>query len=62
MGKELTTQIQKVWRVLYRINLRRIMPRHILIKLLKLNTKKNIKSKKGKAPNNIQGTPHKVIS
>ena len=40
MGKEITTQIQEAQRVPYRINPRRNTPRHILIKLTKLNTKK----------------------
>ena len=33
MGKELVNQVQEVQRVPYRINPRRNMPRHILIKL-----------------------------
>ena len=61
MGKEIVNQVQEVQRVPYRINPRRKMPRHILIKQ-KLNTKKNIKSNKGKATNKIQGNPHNVIS
>ena len=39
MGKEIVNQVQEAQRVLYRINPRRNMPRHILIKLSKLNTK-----------------------
>ena len=63
MGKEIVNQVQEVQRVLYRINPRRNMPRHILIKLSKIKDKeKNIKSSKGKATNNIQGNPHKVNS
>ena len=50
------------YRVPYRINPRRNMPRHI-IKLSRIKYKeKNIKSTKGKATNNIQGNPHKVNS
>ena len=33
MGKEIVNQVQEVQRVPYRINPRRNMPRHILIKL-----------------------------
>ena len=33
IGKEIATQVQEVQRVPYRINPRRNMPRHILIKL-----------------------------
>ena len=39
MGKEIVNQVQEVQRVPYMINPRRNMPRHILIKLSKLNTK-----------------------
>ena len=42
MGKEITTQVQEVQRVPYRINPRRNMPRHILIKLTKIKFKGNI--------------------
>ena len=63
MGKEVFNQAQEAQRVPYRINPSRNMPRHILIKLSKIKFKeKNIKSSKGKATNNIQGNPHKVIS
>ena len=57
MEKEIVNQVQ-VKRVLYRINQRRNTPRHILIKRQSLNTKKHIKSSKGKATSNIQGKPH----
>ena len=53
MGKEIVNQVQEAQRVPYRINPRRNTPRHILIKQSKLNTKKNVKSSKGKATNNI---------
>ena len=63
MGKEIVNQVQEAQRVPYRINPRRNMPRHILIKLTKIKYKeKNIKSSKGKTANNIQGNPHKVNS
>ena len=47
-------------RVPYRIHKIRNMLKHILIKLTKLNTQKNIKTNKGKATNNIQESSHKV--
>ena len=63
MGKEIVTQVQEAQRVPYRINPRRNTPRHILLRLTKIKFKeKNIKSSKGKAKNNIQRNPHKVIS
>ena len=40
MGKEIVNQVQVPQRVPYTINPRRNTPRHILIKLSKLNTKK----------------------
>ena len=36
MGKEIATQVQEVQRVPYRINPRRNMPRHIVIKVAKI--------------------------
>ena len=61
MGKEIVNQVQEAQRVPYRINPRRNMPRHILIKLSKIKIQRNnIKSSKGKATDNLQGNPHKV--
>ena len=42
MGKEIFNQVQEVQRVPYRINPRRNMPRHILIKLSKIKYKEKI--------------------
>ena len=42
MGKEIVNQVQEVQRVQYRINPRRNMPRHILIKLSKIKYKEKI--------------------
>ena len=42
MGKEIVNQVQEVQRVPYRINPRRNMPRHILIKLSKIKYKEKI--------------------
>ena len=39
MGKEIATQVQEVQRVPGRINPRRNMPRHIVIKLTKIKDK-----------------------
>ena len=63
MGKEIATQVQEVRRVPGRINPRRNMPRHIVIKLTKIKDKgKIIESNKGKMTNNLQGNCHKVNS
>ena len=40
MGKEIVNQVREAQRVPYRINPRRNMPRHILIKLSKIKYKK----------------------
>ena len=42
MGKEILSQVQEVQRVPYRINPRRNMPTHILIKLSKIKYKEKI--------------------
>ena len=47
IGKEISTQVQEVQRVQGRINPRRNMPRHIVIKQ-KLKTKKNYQKQQGK--------------
>ena len=39
MGREIVSQVQEVQRVPYRINLRRNMPRHILLRLAKTEHK-----------------------
>ena len=62
MGKKTVTQDQEAQRVPYRINPRRRTPRHILIKMTKIKYKEEILKATGKATNNIQGNPHKVIS
>ena len=48
MGKEIVDQVQEAQRVPYRINPRRNMPRHILIKLSKLKYKVKILKQQGK--------------
>ena len=63
MGKEIVNKVQEAQRVPYRINPRRNMPRHILIKLSKIKYKEKIlKAARGKTTNNIQGNPYKVNS
>ena len=57
MEKEIVNQVQEAQRVPYRINPRRNMTRHMLIKLTKTKHK-NIKSSKGEATSNIKGKPH----
>ena len=61
MGKERVLQVQEAQRVPYRRNPRRNTPRHVLIKVTNIKLKEKILSSKGKATNNIQRNPHKVI-
>ena len=42
MGKEIVSQVQEAQRVPYRMNPRRNMPRHILIKLSKIKYKEKL--------------------
>ena len=42
MGKEIVTQVQEAQRVPYRINPRRNMPTHIVIKLTKIKDKEKL--------------------
>ena len=44
MGKEPLTEIQEAQRVPYKINPRRNVPRHILIKLTKIKDRENLES------------------
>ena len=57
MGKEIVNQVQERQRVPYRINPRRNMPRHILIKLSKIKYKEKIL----KAAREKQQITHKEI-
>ena len=63
MGKEIVNQVQERQRVPYRINPRRNMPRHILIKLSKIKYKEKIlKAAREKQQITYKGIPHKVNS
>ena len=54
MENEIVNQVQETQRVPYKINSRRNMPKHILIKLTKTKHKERIlKSIKGEETNNI---------
>ena len=58
MEKEIFNQIQEAQRVPYRINPRRNMPRHILIKLTDTKHKERIlKSAREKKPVTYKGNP-----
>ena len=48
MGKDIVNQVQEAKRVPRRINTRRNMPRHILIKLSKIKIKEKILKHQGK--------------
>ena len=58
MGKEIVNQVQEAQRVPYRRNPRRNMPRHILIKLLKIKYKEKIlKTAREKQQITFKGIP-----
>ena len=63
MGKEIVNQIQEVQRVPYRINPRRNMPRHILIKLSKIKCKEKIlKAAREKQQTTYKGIPIRLTA
>ena len=63
MGKEIATQVQEVQRVPYRINPRRNMPRHIVIKLAKIKDKeKLLKTAREKRQITYKGTPIRLTA
>ena len=58
MGKEIATQVQEAQRGPYRKNLRRKMPRHIVIKLAKIKDKEQLlKAAREKRQITYKGTP-----
>ena len=63
MGKEIATQVQEVQRVPGRINPRRNMPRHIVIKLAKIKDKEELlKAAREKRQITYKGTPIRVTA
>ena len=58
MGKEIVSRVQEAQRLPYRINPRRNMPRHIVIKLAKIKDKeKLLKAAREKRKITYKGTP-----
>ena len=63
MGKEIVNQLQEVQRVPYRINPRRNMPRHILIKVSKIQYKEKIlKAAREKQQITYKGIPIRLTA
>ena len=63
MGKEIATQVQEGHRVPYRINTRRNMLRHIVIKLAKIKDKeKLLKAARKKRQITYKGTPRRLTA
>ena len=63
MGKEIVTQVQEAQRVPYRINLKRNMPRRILIKLSKIKYKeKLLKAAREKQQITYKGIPIRLTT
>ena len=62
-GKEIVNQVQEAQRILYRINLSRNMPRHILIKLSKIKYKEKIlKAAREKQQITYKGMPIRLTA
>ena len=63
MGKEIVNQVQEAQRVPYRINPRRNTPRHILIKLSKINyTEKILRAEREKQQITYKGIPIRLTA
>ena len=62
MKKERVSQVQQAQRVTYRINTRRNMPRHILIKLTKTKTQRLLKAEREKQQVTYKGNPVCLIA
>ena len=63
MGKEIVNQVQEAQRVPYRINPRRNMPRHILIKLSKIKYQEKIfKAAREKQQITYKGIPIRLTA
>ena len=63
MGKEIVNQVQEAQRIPYRINPRRNMPRHILIKLSKIKYKEKIlKAAREKQQRTHKGIPIRLTA
>ena len=60
--KEIDIQPQEFQRVSNRINPKKPIPRHIIIKMPKVKDKENFKSSKRKAISYLQGSSHKTGS
>ena len=63
MGKEIAIQVQEAWGVPYRINPKKNMLRHIVIKLAKIKDKENLlKAAREKRQITYKGSPIKLTA
>ena len=63
LAKEIDFQeVQEAQRVPKKLDPKRNTPRHIIIKLLKIKDRENLKSSKRKADSYLQRSAHKAIS
>ena len=62
MGKEIITQVQETHSVPNRINPRRNIPRHILIKLIKIKHKEQLKEAREKRQITHKGIPIRITA
>ena len=62
LGKEVEIQVQKAQIVPNKMDPKRTIPRHIVIKMPKVKDKENFKSSKRKAESYLQRISHNTIS
>ena len=60
--KEIDMQVQEAQRVPNKMDAKRPTPRHIIVKMLKVKDKENLKRSKRKEVSYLQGSSHKTVS
>ena len=58
----MSKEVQEAQRVPKKLDPKRTTPRHIIIKMPKVNDKENLKSSKRKAGSYLQRSAHKTVS
>ena len=62
LGKVIDMQVQEAQRVPNKMDAKRPIPRHIIIKTPKVKDKERLKSSKRKEVSYLQGSSHKTVS
>ena len=60
--REIDMQVQEAQRIPNKVDAKRPTPRHIIIKMLKVKEKENLKSSKKKGESYLQRSSHKTVS